>query len=153
MGAGAVHGLSETQSSCHGFALVELLVALLVFSIAIAGGLRAQLGALAATRDTLARLQAARLLDDLVQRGDVENLAALAPVTLPLAEHAAGISPSAALHAWAVQLQAIPPEASLCLSRRGALLEVAIAWRSSRTVTPVACAGPVPKVVAHMVAL
>jgi prepilin-type N-terminal cleavage/methylation domain-containing protein len=135
-----------------GFALVEVLVALLVFSIAIAGGLRAQLGAMTATRDTLSQLRAVRLLEDLVHRSDVGSLAMLAPAALPVAGSAGGPDLPDALADWAGQRGATLADARLCILRRGALLEVSLAWRSSRTITPVTCSGDAPQVLAHVVA-
>jgi hypothetical protein len=129
---------------------VEVLVALLVFSIAIAGGLRAQLGALAATRDTLAQVRAGRLLQDLVQRGLGESLAALAPATLPVLDGAPGTP--LPLQDWSSQLPDALVDARLCVLPRGSLLEVAIAWRTSAPAVPVACDGAAPRVVAYLVA-
>lgn len=137
--------------AAQGFALAEVLVALLVFSIAIAGGLRAQLGALTATRDTLAQLRAARLLDDLVQRGDAAELSALAPASLPLAAGPSEPAPPRALDDWSLQLQSGLPAARLCLAPRGALLEVALAWQSSRSAEPPGCGNGAPRVAAHVV--
>ena len=119
---------------------MELLVALLVFSIGLAGGLQAQLGALLATRDTLAQARAGRLLQDLVQRDGVAELAALAPASLRLAVADPGLP--AALSAWGAVVAAPtarPPAAMLCLARRGPTLELAIAWRSARGAGAVAC--------------
>ncbi len=141
-------GLKPAPASRRGFALVEVLVALLVFSIAIAGGLRAQLGALAATRDTLAQVRAARLLRDLAQRGLGESLAPLAPATLSIA---GGDPAPDALEDWASQLQGLA-DARLCIRQRGVLLEVAMAWRPYAPAVPVDCAGAGPRVVALMVA-
>jgi len=135
-----------------GFALVEVLVALLVFSVAIAGGLRAQLGAMTATRDTLSQLRAVRLLEDLVHRRDAESLARLAPAVLPVAGSAGGPDLPDALADWAGQPGATLADAKLCIRSRGALLEVSLAWRSSRTVAPVTCSGDAPQVLAHVVA-
>jgi len=132
---------------------VELLVALLVFSIAIAGGLRAQLGALVATRDTLAQARAGRLLQDLAKREGVVDLAALAPASLPLA--AAGSSLPAGLGAWAAVAaapEARPPAAMLCLAQRGPSLELALAWRGAGSAETVSCSGGAPRVTAWVVA-
>jgi Tfp pilus assembly protein PilV len=132
--------------------MAEVLVALLVFSIAVVGALRAQLGALTATRDTVAQLRASRLLEDLVQRGDSERLALLAPATLMISGRAVAPANPIALDDWAAQWQAGPLEARLCIVPQGELLEVAISWQSSRTPAAPACAGGAPRVVAHMVA-
>lgn len=143
-------GLKRSPALPTGFALVEVLVALLVFSVAIAGGLRAQLGALAATRDTLAKVRAGRLLEDLVQRGPGESLAVLAPGTVSLIDGAPDAPP--ALEDWSSQLHDGLVDAGLCILRRGAVLEVAISWRPYTPAAPGACAGGAPRVVAYLVA-
>lgn len=143
-------GLRRAPASRKGFALVEVLVALLVFSIAIAGGLRAQLGALAATRDTLVKVRAGRLLEDLVQRGLGESLAVLAPATLPIIDGAPHTPPP--LQDWSSQLPDALVDASLCILRRDSLLEVAIAWRPYTPAAAVACDDAAPRVVAFLVA-
>jgi hypothetical protein len=129
---------------------VEVLVALLVFSIAIAGGLRAQLGALAATHDTLAYVRAGRLLQDLVLRGPGESLAVLAPATLSFIDGAPDAPP--ALEDWSSQLQDGLVDVGLCILRRGAVLEVAISWRPLSLAAPNACTAGAPRVVAYLVA-
>ncbi|MEQ8265257.1 prepilin-type N-terminal cleavage/methylation domain-containing protein [Pseudohaliea sp.] len=144
--------MMRAAASRQGFALVEVLVALLVFSIAIAGALRAQLGALAATRDTLAQVRASRSLQDLVQRGLGENLAMLAPASLPVAGGDPLPGAAAALGGWASLVQDGLVDARLCILRRGVLLEVAIAWRPFAPAVPVACDGAAPRVVAYLVA-
>ena len=147
-----MHRVKGASTVGPGFALVEVLVALLVFSLGIAGGLRAQLGALTATRDTLAQLRAVRALDDLVQRGDASGLASLAPAALPIAGNAAASAHPAGLDDWAAHLEASPLEARLCIRHRGSLIEVAIVWQSSRDAVPPGCAGDAARVVAYMVA-
>lgn len=144
-------GLSGVPASRKGFALVEVLIALLVFSIAIVGGLGAQLGALAATRDTLAQVRASRLLQDLVQRGLGDTLSTLAPAALPINDVAPAPDFPATLGAWASQLQGGLVDARLCILRRGALLEVTIAWRPYTPTDAVSCDGAAPRVVAHLV--
>jgi prepilin-type N-terminal cleavage/methylation domain-containing protein len=142
--------MMRAPASPQGFALMEVLVALLVFSVAIAGALRGQLGALAATRDTLAKVRAGRLLQDLVQRGLAESLAELAPATLPLIDGAPDAPP--ALDDWSSQLQGALVDSRLCILRQGAVLEVAISWRPYAPAAPDACAGGAPRVVAYLVA-
>ena len=144
--------LKRAAASSTGFALVEVLVAVLVFSIALAGGLRSQLGALAATRDTLAKARAGRLLEDLVQRGLGQSLAGLAPATLPIVDVAPPPGAPPALGAWASLPQDGLVDARLCILRRGSLLEVAIAWRPYGRPVPVACDGAAPRVVAYLAA-
>ncbi|HKK22454.1 MAG TPA: prepilin-type N-terminal cleavage/methylation domain-containing protein, partial [Pseudohaliea sp.] len=111
--------LSGPAVACRGFALAEVLVALLLFSLAIAGGLRAQLGALTGTRDTLWQARAGRLLQDLAQRDGAGQLLALAPATLPLAGPPAALNLPPAIGEWvavALAPQARPPGAALCLT-------------------------------------
>ena len=119
-----MRGLSRRSSMPAGFALVEVLVALLVFSIAIAGGLRAQLGALSGTRDTLLHLRASRLLQDLVQREGVEALAELAPASLAVVDGTRTADALRPLGDWASQLQGSLAEATLCLDREDELVEI-----------------------------
>ena len=147
-----MRSLSRRSSMPAGFALVEVLVALLVFSIAIAGGLRAQLGALSGTRDTLLHLRASRFLQDLVQREGVEALAELAPASLAVVDGTRTADALRPLSDWASQLQGSLAEATLCLDREDELVEVAIAWRSARTPGPVVCSEGGPRVTAYVVA-
>jgi Tfp pilus assembly protein PilV len=72
-----MRGLSSLPCSVRvmGMVLVEVLVALLLFSVAISGSLQTQLRALGSTRANLAQAQATRLLQDLTQRGAAGTLA------------------------------------------------------------------------------
>ncbi|MHA7816198.1 MAG: hypothetical protein ACX93N_06965 [Pseudohaliea sp.] len=136
----------------RGVALLEVLVALLVFSIAGLGGLRAQLGALAATRDTLAQARAGRLVLDIAQRHGAAELAGIAPASLPLA--AIDRTVPAAFHA----LEAAgggpawrAPASRLCLARTGSTLALSIAWRASELSGGVSCADGGQRVTAWVV--
>lgn len=147
-----MRSVSRRWSRPSGFALAEVLVALLVFSIAIAGGLRAQLGALSGTRDTLLHLRASRLLQDLVQREGVAALATLAPGSLALADAARAAGALQPPGTWASQLEGTLAGAALCVDREDGLVEVTIAWPSAHAPGPVACGKDGPRVAAYVVA-
>jgi type II secretory pathway pseudopilin PulG len=126
-------GLAAALQRARGYALVEALVALMVFSLAMAGALRVQLGALTATRDTLAQARAGRLLQDLAQRDGLASIAALVPASMPLAPTAGAVL-SGIPGDWrrlAAPAQAGPPAGRLCIDRVGPLLEFAIAWQGT----------------------
>jgi len=143
-----VRRLMPQRQPGRGLALVEVLFALLVFSLALAGGLRAQLAALTATRDTLARGQAVRLLQDLVQRDGLSALAGFAPASLPLPP-AASLALPDILEDWraaSARSQAGPPAAVLCITRNDPLLELAITWLGPDAHSGGSCASGSPRV-------
>lgn len=109
-------------------------MALFLFSLMLAGGLRTQLLALGATRDALFHARALRSLQDLVRRESVVALLPLAPASgvaaVPLG--ADGAAPPAGvpgdwLAASGPQWRG-PPAATLCVERAGPVLELALAW-------------------------
>jgi type II secretory pathway pseudopilin PulG len=125
-----------------GMVLVEVLVALLLFSIAVSGSLQTQLRALGSTRANLAQAQATRLLQDLTQRGAAGTLAALAPTSLRLATRPTGMPPGPFRH-WLASVpatgSALGP-AALCIARTPAVLRLSIEKENPQT-GGVACGG------------
>lgn len=115
----------------RGMAMVEVLVALLVFSLALAGALEAQLRAFSSTRSTVAALRGLRLVADLAQREGVATLAAGAPVSLPLTEVPAVPGMTRSVARWfvaAAEPQVAPTAAVLCVERAGPVLRLSLAW-------------------------
>jgi type II secretory pathway pseudopilin PulG len=129
-----VPGLSSLRQPVVGMVLVEVLVALLLFSVAISGSLQTQLRALGSTQANLAQAQATRLLQDLTQRGAAVTLAGLAPTSLPLSPTPATVAPGP-LRDWLTVVpatgSALGP-AALCIAWEPDVLRLSIERRDPR---------------------
>jgi len=109
----------------RGFALTEFLAAFLVFSLSLAGALTVQLEAWNASRETLLRKDAMRLLEAIIAAPP-----ALVPAQAPvqdLRSVLAQVSPAAQIPepVWAA---AALDRATVCVASQGAVARVTIAW-------------------------
>ena len=105
---------SRPATSRHGFTLLEVLIALLVGSIAIAGLLTLQTRAMQFNAEATQRQQALALLHDILERA-----------------RAAHGSRAADVQAWAADVRRALPTAQTNLETHGTTITAEIAWRSA----------------------
>lgn len=124
-------GLRIVMLRARGVAMIEFLIALLLFSLVMAGGLQVQLRALQLTRETLAWHAALSLLQSLVNHEAARGLSMVAPADINLAQLRDGdafpglASPSALGH--------LPQDARLLVQQSTIATEFALLWNDTST--------------------
>jgi type IV pilus assembly protein PilV len=120
---------ADSQKS-GGYSLIEVLVALVVFSIGLLGLARLQLAGLTNAASAATRLEAVNLSYDMLERMRANRTAALAgnyTVALGGASSAGGIA-QADVEAWKAALAAGLPAGDGAIEANGRVITITVQW-------------------------